>query len=82
MNLLKKKAVSTYSLEEKKEIKNVRILLPNLDVKQQEKDQIRKLNPNLYEKNSWLYGCGVMQVFCFPCVLFGGDITCCRTFFR
>jgi hypothetical protein len=36
-----------------------------------------KFNPEIYSKHDWLCGCDVKNaLYCFPCLLFGGDATC------
>jgi hypothetical protein len=33
----------------------------------------RKFNPEMYSKHDWLCGCDVKNMFCFSCLLNGGD---------
>lgn len=82
-NLLKK-PFSTYSLEEKLEIKRLGRPLPDLEISKtcaasasgNSKARTRKFNRNIYSKNGWLCGCDEKHAFfCFPCTLFGGENT-------
>lgn len=68
-----------FSLEEKLEIKRNGRPTPQLEIvcnsTSRGKSYIRKFNSNIYEKYSWLCGCKIKnRVFCFPCILFGGDL--------
>ncbi|KAL4126197.1 hypothetical protein QTP88_010423 [Uroleucon formosanum] len=70
---------SSLSLEQKLTIKNDGRPLPELkDLKTQYKkgknEYFRNFNTTLYLKNKWLCGCEIKQaLFCFPCLLFGGE---------
>ncbi|XP_076763834.1 zinc finger MYM-type protein 1-like [Xylocopa sonorina] len=47
------------------------------------KKYIRSFNPEWYQRKSWLCGCEIKNaLFCFPCLLFGGDVTWTRDGFR
>jgi hypothetical protein len=40
----------------------------------------RKFNPEIYSRHDLLCGCDVKNaLFCFPCLLFGGDTTWTKT---
>lgn len=76
------KPFSTYSLEEKLEIKQLGRPLPDLDISKTyatssgSRVRTRKFNHNIYSKNGWLCGCDEKHAFfCFPCTLFGGEVT-------
>ena len=44
---------------------------------------IRSFNSEWYQWKSWLCGCEVKNaLFCFPCLLFGGDVTWTKDGFR
>jgi hypothetical protein len=39
-----------------------------------------KFNPQIYSKHNWICGCEVKNaLFCFPCLLFGGDAAWTKT---
>ena len=69
------------SLREKIEIKNRGRPIPQLSLEQlisssRNKTFVRKFNPSLYDKVSWLCGCSQTNAFfCFPCLLYGGDLS-------
>ena len=49
-----------------------------LDIKQcstnRQKEYTRRFNCDVYKKFEWLSGCDIKNaLFCFPCLLFGGD---------
>lgn len=74
---------SSRTLAEKLDIKKLGRPLPNLNLQQQTKNRCRKFNPEIYNKNKWI--CGSQEVnafFCFPCVLFGGDVSWTKTGIR
>lgn len=71
---------SSRTLAEKIAIKNLGRPLPNLNLHQQTKSRCRKFNPEIYYKNKWICGCEEKNAFfCFACVLFGGDVSWCKT---
>ena len=77
-NLLKI-TFSRLSVAEKIEIKTLGRPVPNLSITQTSKSRNqeyqRKFSPDIYEKCNWICGCEVRNsLFCFPCLLFGGDI--------
>ena len=44
------------------------------------KSYVRQFNADLYSKNVWLCGCNKKNaLFCFPCLLFGGDSAWTKT---
>ena len=68
------------SLHEKVAIKRGGRPLPDVQISQpgvsKNKKYIRSFNSEWYQKKQWLCGCEVKNaLFCFPCVLFGGDST-------
>lgn len=75
------KPFPTYPLEEQFEIKQLGRPLPDMGILKIQtasggtKGRTRKFNRNIYLKNNWLCGCDEKHAFfCFPCVLFGGDV--------
>ncbi|CAH1103534.1 unnamed protein product [Psylliodes chrysocephalus] len=69
-----------FSLEEKLQIKELGRPIPDLKIEKQsgngKKSRCRKFNKTIYDKNNWLCGCEeTNKLFCFVCVLFGGDET-------
>lgn len=80
---LLKISFSRLSVNEKCEIKDKGRPVPNLEITQTSKSrkQIyqRKFHPDVYEKCKWLCGCEIRNsLFCFPCLLFGGDLNWTR----
>lgn len=76
---LKKIVFSQLTLEEKLKIKNEGRKTPDLMISQEgtskNKKYIRSFNSDWYQKISWLCGCETTNaLFCFPCLLFGGDM--------
>ena len=67
------------TLQEKVEIKNKGRPVPLLSLQQEKSSSrgrsfTRKFNQSLYDKTPWLCGCNKKNaLFCFPCLLFGGD---------
>ncbi|CAL7937392.1 unnamed protein product [Xylocopa violacea] len=60
---------------------------PNIPISQpgisNNKKYIRSFNSEWYQRKSWLCGCEVRNaLFCFPCLLFGGDTTWTKDGFR
>lgn len=75
-----KNSFGGFSLEKKLQIKELGRPLPDLKIEKQsgngQKLRCRKFNKIIYDKNSWLCGCEqTNKLFCFVCVLFGGDET-------
>lgn len=70
---------SALALEQKVEIKNIGRPTPSLQMTgQQGKSKgynyTRKFDEKVYKENSWICGCELTnKLFCFPCILFGGD---------
>lgn len=69
---------SKLTLFEKVEIKNKGRSTPDLFISQpgvsNKKKYIRSFNKEWYDKKSWLCGCEITNaLFCFPCMLMGGD---------
>ncbi|XP_018569006.1 uncharacterized protein LOC108909230 isoform X1 [Anoplophora glabripennis] len=72
---------SAYSLEEQLHIKQLGRPMPDLNIQKTQNVSIgssyqrtRKFNRSIYFKSNWLCGCDEKQaIFCFPCVLFGGE---------
>ena len=69
---------STLTIQEKCEIKcrgrHTPVLYIKLCSTSRQKEYTRRFNCDVYEKFLWLTGCDVKNaVFCFPCLLFGGD---------
>ena len=69
------------SIQEKIQLKNKGRPLPQLTLQQEVSSSrhrafVRKFNSNLYDKAPWLCGCNQKNAFfCFPCLLFGGDVS-------
>lgn len=75
-----KNSFSGFSLEQKLQIKELGRPIPDLKIEKQsgsgQRSRCRKFNKNVYDKNSWICGCEeTNKLFCFVCVLFGGDET-------
>lgn len=71
---------SQLSLHDKVAIKRGGRPLPDIQISQpgisNNKRYIRSFNSEWYQKKKWLCGCEVKNaLFCFPCLLFGGDST-------
>ena len=71
---------SSLSLAEKNEINNLGRETPDLLISQsssrRNQTYCRKFNVSIYSKHKWLCGCPEKNaLFCFPCLLFGGDAT-------
>lgn len=69
---------SRLSLSEKVQLKNKGRPTPNILITQvgisKNKKYVRSFNTEWYEKIKWLCGCiNKNALFCFPCLLFGGD---------
>lgn len=86
INELLAKPLSSFSLEEKLEIKRLGRPTPDLNIvksqtnKAQQKTRCRKFNADIYHKNEWICGCDVRNMlYCFPCVLFGGESSWAKT---
>lgn len=48
--------------------------------KDAQKERVRKLNPEINKNKEWLCGCDTRDaLFCFPCLLFGGEIARTKT---
>jgi hypothetical protein len=78
VDYLKSITFSLLTLNEKCEVKKRGRPTPNLIIKQEgishNKKYIRSFNTEWYNKISWLCGCDSRNtLFCFPCLLFGGD---------
>lgn len=73
------KSFTLCSSQEKNEVKRLGRPTPDLQtftqtVKAGGRTFTRKFNKTFYEKNTWLCGCETKTaLFCFPCLLFGGD---------
>lgn len=77
---LQKIKFSLLTLEEKCDIKRIGRPTPEIHISQpavsHNKQYFRSFNSDWYNKVSWLCGCEDKNaLFCFPCLLFGGDIT-------
>lgn len=75
------------SLGEKVAIKSKGRPLPNIQIFQpgvsNKKQYVRSFNSEWYHRKNWLCGCEVKEaLFCFPCLLFGGDPTWTKDGFR
>lgn len=84
---LKKIAFSQLSLHEKMEIKNKGRPTPDIIITQEgiskNKKYIRSFNSEWYKKIKWLCGCETRNaLFCFPCLLYGGDTVWTQSGFR
>ena len=79
---------SQLSLHEKVAVKKRGRLTPDILISQpgisKNKKYIRSFNSEWYKRKSWLCGCEVKKnaLFCFPCLLFGGDVTWTKDGFR
>ncbi|KAK4882666.1 hypothetical protein RN001_005985 [Aquatica leii] len=78
VNCLLNKSFSCHTLEEKLKIKELGRQTPDLVINQTIKSKNRqfhrKFNSDVYKKHTWLCGCTVKNaLFCFPCLLFGGE---------
>ena len=65
-------------MAEKNEIKQKGRATPDLDISQASSSRKskyqRKFNREVYDRYKWLCGCNATNaVFCFPCLLFGGE---------
>jgi hypothetical protein len=75
---------SQLCLSEKSDVKNHGHPLSDLQIVKtslsRKSTYQRKFNQEMYSKHDWLCGCDVKNVlFCFPCLLFGGDATWTKT---
>ncbi|KAJ8941729.1 hypothetical protein NQ318_023325 [Aromia moschata] len=66
------------SLSDRIETKRLGRPTPDLNIVQivtcKKRSFNRKFNRDVYEKNSWICGCDIRNaLFCFPCLLFGGE---------
>lgn len=81
INSLLEKQFSSLSLEEKVEVKQLGRPIPDLNIvktqtSKAQKSRCRKFNADIYCKNQSICGCEVKNMlYCFPCVLFGGETT-------
>ncbi|XP_069683566.1 zinc finger MYM-type protein 1-like [Periplaneta americana] len=78
------KPFSLHSMEEKLEIKALGRPVPELNIEQTIKSKnrqyIRKFNASIYDKHIWICGCEKSNsLFCFPCLLFGGEYIWTKT---
>lgn len=78
---------SSLTLEEKCDIKRKGRPIPEIHISQpavsHNKKYLRSFNSDWYSKVSWLCGCEDKNaLFCFPCLLFGGDITWTQNGFK
>ena len=69
---------SRLTYDEKITVKNLKRPMPQLCLENKQsvkgKDVIRKFKLDIYLKNNWICGCEIKKaLFCFPCVLFGGE---------
>lgn len=72
------------SLNEKIEVKNKGRPLPDIKISQEAKSRNkpyqRQFNTSYYEQYDWLCGCDeTKSLFCFPCLLFGGETSWTKT---
>ncbi|KAL1139372.1 hypothetical protein AAG570_006356 [Ranatra chinensis] len=68
------------SYEDKLRIKLLGRPTPDLSLEQvakaKDRQFTRRFNPKVYKKKEWLCGCELRNaLFCFPCLLFGGDFS-------
>ncbi|XP_063818962.1 zinc finger MYM-type protein 1-like isoform X2 [Pseudophryne corroboree] len=75
---LKSIQFSRLTLAKQCEVKKRGRPTPLLDIKQRsvsrKKEYTRNFNLDIYKNHEWLCGCDVQNaLFCFPCLLFGGD---------
>jgi len=80
VNSLIENPFSLRSTEEKVEIKRLGrpkpLLTINQTVQTKKRSFNRKFNPDVYDKYDWLCGCEIKNaLFCFCCILFGGEDT-------
>ena len=73
------KSKDLYFLHDKVIIKRRGRPLPDIRISQpgisNNKKYIRSFNSEWYQRKTWLCGCEVKNaLFCFPCLLFGGDV--------
>lgn len=78
VSALKELNFSQLTLQEKVAIKQAGRPLPDIKIEQEgvshSKKYIRSFNCDWYQRKTWLCGCEVKNaLFCFPCLLFGGD---------
>ncbi|XP_031335766.1 zinc finger MYM-type protein 1 isoform X2 [Photinus pyralis] len=77
-NLVNVKKFFKHSHEEKIELKAKGRPLPDIIIEKtgvsRGKSYTRKFNRDIYLKNEWICGCNKRNaLYCFPCLLFGGD---------
>lgn len=77
-NLVTIKRFYQYSYEEKVKLKEDGRPLPDIIIQKQGcsrgKPYARQFNKDIYARNNWICGCNKKNaLFCFPCLLFGGD---------
>ena len=75
------------SIPEKVTVKKIGRSTPDIQISQagvsNNKKYIRTFNREWYQRKSWLCGCELKNsLFCFPCLLFGGDTTWTKDGFR
>lgn len=75
---------SQLSLTEKTEIKTLGRPTPHLNLEQlgqyKGREYRRRFQPGVYTEHEWLCGCDARNAFfCFPCILFGHDLTWTKT---
>lgn len=68
----------SFSLEDKIRVKELGRPTPTLKITQDEKSKSstykRQFHVKTYEENKWICGCEITNaLFCFPCLLFGGE---------
>ncbi|XP_076046712.1 uncharacterized protein LOC143028461 [Oratosquilla oratoria] len=78
---------SQLSLCEKMTVKKRGRSTPDIQISQpgisNNKKYIRSFNSDWYQRKSWLCGCEVKNaLFCFPCLLLGGEVTWTKDGFR
>ena len=78
VSTLKELNFSQLTFQEKVAIKQAGRPLPEIKIVQEgvshNKKYIRSFNCDWYQRKTWLCGCEVKNaLFCFPCLLFGGD---------
>lgn len=77
-NLLNVKKFMYYTYEEKIKLKQNGRPLPDISIEKEGssrgKQYKRQFNREVYSRNDWICGCNKKNaLFCFPCILFGGD---------
>ncbi|KAK4885247.1 hypothetical protein RN001_001518 [Aquatica leii] len=77
---------SSRSLTDKAEIKRLGRPTPNLNIIQSVSSKKRSFNRTfnraIYNKHTWICGCEIKNaLFCFPCLLFGGESSWTKTGF-